>query len=91
MFASHTCVHVCLPETDVCFTVCFLIESNESYNYIRAASYYYKVLKLFISPFQIIDKSKRDCQEEVEILLRWGYHPNIVTLRDVSLATVRIW
>ncbi|KAJ9577924.1 hypothetical protein L9F63_025215, partial [Diploptera punctata] len=32
---------------------------------------------------KIIDKSKRDCQEEVEILLRWGYHPNIVTLRDV--------
>ena len=34
---------------------------------------------------QIIDKTKRDCQEEVEILLRWGYHPNIVTLRDVSI------
>jgi hypothetical protein len=39
-------------------------------------------------PFQIIDKSKRDCQEEIEILLRWGYHPNIVTLRDVSLEEV---
>ncbi|KAL0276155.1 UNVERIFIED_CONTAM: hypothetical protein PYX00_003784 [Menopon gallinae] len=32
---------------------------------------------------KIIDKSKRDCQEEVEILLRLGHHPNIVTLRDV--------
>lgn len=32
---------------------------------------------------KIIDRSKRDCREEVEILLRWGYHPNIVTLRDV--------
>jgi hypothetical protein len=44
--------------------------------------------KLCTFPFQIIDKSKRDCQEEVEILLRWGYHPNIVTLRDVSLGEV---
>lgn len=32
---------------------------------------------------KIIDKAKRDCQEEVEILLRYGHHPNIVTLRDV--------
>lgn len=32
---------------------------------------------------QVIDKSKRDCQEEVEILLRYGQHPNIITLRDV--------
>lgn len=31
----------------------------------------------------MIDKSKRDCQEEIEILLRYGHHPNIVTLRDV--------
>ncbi|XP_054717098.1 ribosomal protein S6 kinase 2 beta-like [Uloborus diversus] len=32
---------------------------------------------------KIIDKSKRDCDEEVEILLRYGQHPNIVTLYDV--------
>ncbi|XP_072155318.1 ribosomal protein S6 kinase alpha-2 isoform X1 [Bemisia tabaci] len=32
---------------------------------------------------KIIDKSKRDCQEEIEILLRYGHHKNIVTLRDV--------
>ncbi|XP_050526354.1 ribosomal protein S6 kinase 2 beta-like isoform X1 [Daktulosphaira vitifoliae] len=32
---------------------------------------------------KIIDKSKKDCQEEVEILLRYGHHNNIVTLRDV--------
>lgn len=32
---------------------------------------------------KIIDKSKRDPQEEVEILLRYGQHPNICTLRDV--------
>ncbi|KAF8773950.1 Ribosomal protein S6 kinase 2 alpha like protein [Argiope bruennichi] len=31
----------------------------------------------------IVDKSKRDCDEEVEILLRYGQHPNIVTLYDV--------
>ncbi|KAF6205264.1 hypothetical protein GE061_019433 [Apolygus lucorum] len=32
---------------------------------------------------KVIDKSKRDCQEEVDILLRYRGHPNIVTLRDV--------
>ena len=31
-----------------------------------------------------MDKSKRDPQEEVEILLRYGEHPNIVTLKNVS-------
>lgn len=33
---------------------------------------------------QIINKSKRDPTEEVEILLRYGQHPNIITLKDVS-------
>lgn len=32
---------------------------------------------------KIIDQSKRDPAEEVEILLRYGQHPNICTLRDV--------
>lgn len=32
---------------------------------------------------KIVEKTKRDCQEEVEILLRYGRHPNIVSLRDV--------
>ncbi|KAF4527281.1 hypothetical protein B566_EDAN007002 [Ephemera danica] len=27
---------------------------------------------------KIIDKSKRDCHEEVDILLRYGHHPNII-------------
>lgn len=35
--------------------------------------------------FQIIDKSKRDPTEEIEILLRYGQHPNIITLKDVSI------
>lgn len=39
---------------------------------------------LRLSPFQIIDKAKRDPTEEVEILLRYGQHPNIITLKDVS-------
>jgi len=32
---------------------------------------------------KIIEKSKRDPSEEVEILMRYGEHPNIITLRDV--------
>ncbi|KAM6186481.1 ribosomal protein S6 kinase alpha-2 isoform 3-T3 [Rhynchocyon petersi] len=32
---------------------------------------------------KIIDKGKRDPSEEIEILLRYGQHPNIITLKDV--------
>ncbi|XP_005991064.1 ribosomal protein S6 kinase 2 alpha isoform X2 [Latimeria chalumnae] len=32
---------------------------------------------------KIIDKSKTDPTEEIEILLRYGQHPNIITLKDV--------
>ncbi|KAL8181035.1 UNVERIFIED_CONTAM: Ribosomal protein S6 kinase alpha-6 [Gekko kuhli] len=32
---------------------------------------------------KIIDKSKRDPAEEIEILMRYGQHPNIITLKDV--------
>ncbi|KAG8009705.1 Ribosomal protein S6 kinase 2 alpha, partial [Nibea albiflora] len=32
---------------------------------------------------KIITKAKRDPTEEVEILLRYGQHPNIITLKDV--------
>ena len=32
---------------------------------------------------QIIEKKKRDCSEEVEVMLRFSEHPNIVTLHDV--------
>ncbi|KAG8144458.1 hypothetical protein E2320_012968 [Naja naja] len=31
---------------------------------------------------KIIDKSKRDPSEEIEILMRYGQHPNIITLKD---------
>lgn len=47
---------------------------------INATSWYFTTLYLF----QIIDKSKRDPSEEIEILLRYGQHPNIITLKDVS-------
>ncbi|XP_013931452.1 PREDICTED: ribosomal protein S6 kinase alpha-2 [Thamnophis sirtalis] len=40
--------------------------------------------KVTVHPIvQIIDKSKRDPSEEIEILLRYGQHPNIITLKDV--------
>ncbi|KAJ6663383.1 hypothetical protein lerEdw1_009462 [Lerista edwardsae] len=32
---------------------------------------------------KVIDKSKRDPSEEIEILLRYGQHPNVITLKDV--------
>uniref|UniRef100_A0A8C8D9W3 non-specific serine/threonine protein kinase n=1 Tax=Oncorhynchus tshawytscha TaxID=74940 RepID=A0A8C8D9W3_ONCTS len=32
---------------------------------------------------KIISKAKRDPTEEVEIILRYGQHPNIITLKDV--------
>uniref|UniRef100_A0A8D2ZNU3 Ribosomal protein S6 kinase n=1 Tax=Scophthalmus maximus TaxID=52904 RepID=A0A8D2ZNU3_SCOMX len=34
----------------------------------------------------IIDRAKKDPSEEIEILLRYGQHPNIITLKDVSRA-----
>ncbi|XP_078265587.1 ribosomal protein S6 kinase alpha-3-like isoform X1 [Rhinoraja longicauda] len=32
---------------------------------------------------KIIDRNKRDPSEEIDILLRYGQHPNIITLKDV--------
>lgn len=32
---------------------------------------------------KIVDKSKRDSEDEVQILLRYGQHPNIISLRDM--------
>ncbi|KAA0717583.1 Ribosomal protein S6 kinase alpha-2 [Triplophysa tibetana] len=32
---------------------------------------------------KIIDRDKKDPSEEIEILLRYGQHPNIITLKDV--------
>ncbi|XP_061103182.1 ribosomal protein S6 kinase alpha-1 isoform X2 [Conger conger] len=32
---------------------------------------------------KVIDKTKTDPTEEIEILLRYGQHPNIITLKDV--------
>lgn len=40
---------------------------------------YWNCLKIL----QIIDRKKRDCSEEVEVMLRFSSHPNIVTLHDV--------
>jgi len=31
---------------------------------------------------KVIEKSKRDCREEIEILLRYGHHKNIISLKD---------
>lgn len=33
---------------------------------------------------KIIPKKTRDCQEEIEILYRYGHHSNMISLRDVS-------
>ena len=32
---------------------------------------------------KIVDRNKRDSEEEVQILLRYGQHPNIISLRDM--------
>lgn len=36
----------------------------------------------------MIDKTSTDPSEEIEILLRYGQHPNIITLKDVSINTL---
>nr|XP_029732252.1 ribosomal protein S6 kinase 2 beta isoform X3 [Aedes albopictus] len=40
---------------------------------------------------KIIDKSSHDCREEVEILLRYGNHPNIVSLFGVHEDTSYVY
>jgi p90 ribosomal S6 kinase len=40
---------------------------------------------------KIIDKMRHDCREEVEILLRYGNHPNIVTLYSVYEDTSSVY
>lgn len=40
---------------------------------------------------KVIEKSKRDPTEEIEILLRYGRHPHIVTLRDVHEDEKRVY
>ncbi len=42
------------------------------------------MIECCVMQWQIIEKEKRDPYEEVEILLRYGEHPNIITPRDVS-------
>lgn len=39
----------------------------------------------------MIDKTSTDPSEEIEILLRYGQHPNIITLKDVGLNTHFVW
>lgn len=39
----------------------------------------------------MIDKTSTDPSEEIEILLRYGQHPNIITLKDVGLNTHSVW
>ncbi|NXH18270.1 KS6A3 kinase, partial [Bucco capensis] len=69
------------------------IFENNKYSFSVDASKHTKVLHCIIITkelclyiyllLQIIDKSKRDPTEEIEILLRYGQHPNIITLKDV--------
>jgi len=40
---------------------------------------------------KILDKEKRDPYEEVEILLRYGEHPNIITLKDVYVNGSKVY
>ena len=40
---------------------------------------------LLFLDWQMIDKTSTDPSEEIEILLRYGQHPNIITLKDVRI------
>ena len=39
---------------------------------------------------KIVDKSKRECDEEVKILLRYGQHPNIISLRFIQISITMV-
>lgn len=40
---------------------------------------------VFLCFWQIIERARKDPSEEIEILLRYGQHPNIITLENVSV------
>lgn len=40
---------------------------------------------------KIIDKSTSDCREEIEILLRYGHHPGIVSLKGVHEEATKVY
>ena len=48
------------------------------------------VMSVSVDPLQIIDRNKRDPHEEVEILMRYGEHPNIITLQDVCITDISV-
>lgn len=43
------------------------------------------IFNFFSIVCQIIERVRKDPSEEIEILLRYGQHPNIITLKDVSV------
>lgn len=50
-----------------------------------------QTVRVFLSfCYQIIDKARKDPSEEIEVLLRYGQHPNVITLRDVSITQTAI-
>lgn len=48
----------------------------------------YKMFFLYLC--QVIERARKDPSEEIEILLRYGQHPNIITLKDVSVVTTEM-
>lgn len=39
----------------------------------------------FLYSCQVIERARKDPSEEIEILLRYGQHQNVITLKDVSV------
>lgn len=56
------------------------------YEHFLACHVVFILPSVYFLSCQIIEKVRKDPSEEVEILLRYGQHPNIVTLKDVSAA-----
>lgn len=51
----------------------------------RVAVWLWRIILCLSILCQIIERARKDPSEEIEILLRYGQHPNIITLKDVSV------
>lgn len=66
----------CCSAIKIPLKICSFFESGNENSYILEVT--------FFCDWQVIDKTSTDPSEEIEILLRYGQHPNIITLKDVS-------
>uniref|UniRef100_A0A8C7WE35 non-specific serine/threonine protein kinase n=1 Tax=Oncorhynchus mykiss TaxID=8022 RepID=A0A8C7WE35_ONCMY len=79
----HDCVPLQLHGTNIHFTDGYEMKEDVGLGaYSVCKRCIHKITSVEYA-VKIIDRAKKDPSEEIEILLRYGQHPNIITLKDV--------